>query len=96
MVMEEEFLFLSLRAMIYVGVTTQNLFAPITRSPFVRWNQEFGPVLKVCLGHRQTIFVTVIGIGPLGGEGVKLKSVKNFTFVTKIEVSNISLSILKE
>ena len=44
-----------------------------------------------------TIFVTVNGIGPLGGgEGVQLKSVKSFTFVTKIEISNILLSILKE
>ena len=48
-------------------------------------------------GHRQTIFVTVNGIGPLGGgEGVQLKSVKIFTFLMKIEISNISLSILKE
>ena len=46
--------------------------------------------------HRQTIFVTVNGIGPLRGEGVQLKSVKILTFVTKIEISNISLSILKE
>ena len=37
-------------------------------------------------GHRQTIFVTVNGIGPLGGEGVQLKSVKILTFVTKIEI----------
>ena len=49
-------------------------------------------------GHRQTIFVTVNGIGPLGGggKGAQLKSVKNFTFVTKIEISNILLSVLKE
>ena len=42
-------------------------------------------------GHRQIIFVTVNGIGPLRGEGVHLKSVKNFTFVKKIEISNILL-----
>ena len=47
-------------------------------------------------GNRQTIFVTVNGIGPSGGKGVQLKSVKNFTFVTKIEISNILSSILKE
>ena len=47
-------------------------------------------------GHQQTIFITVNRIGPLGGEGIQLKSVKNFTFVMKIEISNILLSILKE
>ena len=30
------------------------------------------------------------------GEEVHFKSVKNFTVVTKIEISNILLSILKE
>ena len=44
----------------------------------------------------KTILVTVNGVGPLGREVVQLKSVKIFTFVTKIEISNISLSILKQ
>ena len=70
---------------------------------FVWWTQDLEfwctlayTKLKSLGGHRQTIFVTVNGIGPLGGEGVQLKSVKTCSFVTKIEISNISLSILKE
>ena len=47
-------------------------------------------------GHQQTIFVTVNGIGPLGGEGVQLKSVKNVAFVTKIEISPNVTSIFKD
>ena len=46
-------------------------------------------------GHRQTIFVTVDGIGPFK-EGVQLKSVKNVAFVTKIEISPNITSIFKD
>ena len=59
-------------------------------------SKEGAPPYRKVRGHRQTIFITVNGIGPLGGEGVQLKSVKILTFVTKIEIRNISLSILKE
>ena len=47
-------------------------------------------------GHQQTIFVTVNGMGPLGGEGVQLKSVKNVAFVMKIEISPNITSIFKD
>ena len=62
----------------------------------VLYRENFFKENIVVRGHQLTIFVTVNGIEPLGGKGVQLKSAKIFTFVTKIEISNISLSIVKE
>ena len=46
-------------------------------------------------GHRQTIFLKN-GIGPLGGGIWTSSNPLNFIFGTKIEISNILLSIFKE